>query len=95
MALAAELLVELVLGLGVRAGQKLVEHVNHLIDGVAVALPQKADQRRAATCLGEFAQSSDRRLSHLVEQRPLIVAIEPREIDPKHARSFDDPQFVE
>jgi hypothetical protein len=50
---------------------------------------------RAVTWLGEFTPSSDRLLSHLVEQRPLVVAIEPREIDPKHARGFDDPQFIE
>ena len=83
LALAAELFVELVLGLGVRAGQKLVEHVDHLIDGVAVTLPEKADQSRTATWLGEFTQSSDRRLPHLVEQGPLVVGIEPREIDPQ------------
>ncbi|MGA8654540.1 MAG: hypothetical protein WB586_00185 [Chthoniobacterales bacterium] len=71
MALETELFVELVLGLGVRAGQQLIEHVDHLIDGVAVALPEKADQRRAATWLGEVPQPSDRRLSHLVKQRPL------------------------
>ena len=43
----------------------------------------------------ELAQPSHRGLSHLVEQRPLVIAVEPQEIDPKHARSFDDPQFVE
>jgi|SRR6516165_3940652 len=59
LALAAELFVELVLGLGVRPGQQLVEHVDHLIDGVAIALPEKADQCRAAMWLGEFTQSSD------------------------------------
>jgi hypothetical protein len=42
----AELLVEFVSGLGVRAGQKLVEHVDHLIDGVAVALPEKQANAR-------------------------------------------------
>jgi len=83
LALAAELFVELVLCLGVRACQQLVERVDHLIDGVAVALPEKADQRRTATWLGEFTQSSDRRLPHLVEQGPLVVGIEPREIDPQ------------
>jgi hypothetical protein len=41
LALAAELFVELVLGLGVHADQQLVKHVNHSIDGVAVALPEK------------------------------------------------------
>ena len=60
-----------------------------------VALPEKADQRRAAAWLGELAQPSHRGLSHLVEQRPLVIAVEPQEIDPKRARSFDDPQFVE
>jgi len=38
-----------------------------VIEGVAVALTEKADQRRAATWLSEFAQPSDRRLSHLVQ----------------------------
>ena len=59
--MAAELLVKLVLGLCVRAGEQLVEHIDRLIDGVAVALPEKADQRRAAAWLGEFAQPSYRR----------------------------------
>jgi hypothetical protein len=33
---------------GVCAGQQLVEHIDRLIDSVAVALPEKADQRRVA-----------------------------------------------
>jgi hypothetical protein len=40
----AELFVELASGLGVRAGQQLIEDIDHLIHGVAVALPEKADQ---------------------------------------------------
>jgi hypothetical protein len=34
-------------------------------------------------------------ISHLVEQCPLVIGVEPRQIDPKYARRFDDPQFVE
>jgi len=41
-----------------------------------------------------IAQPSRRELSHLVEQPSLVIAVEPQEIDPKHARRFDDPQFV-
>jgi hypothetical protein len=29
-----------------------------------------------------------------MEQRPLVIAVEPQEIDPEHARRFDDPQFA-
>ena len=43
LSLAAQLLVELALGLRVYAGQQLVEHIDRLIDGIAVALPEKAD----------------------------------------------------
>jgi hypothetical protein len=43
LSLAAQLLVELALGVGVCAGQPLVEDIDRLIDGIAVALPEKAD----------------------------------------------------
>jgi hypothetical protein len=46
MALTGDLLVEFILCLVVRANQQLVEHIHCLIDGIAVTLPEKADQRR-------------------------------------------------
>ena len=51
LALAGEVLVQFVLCLGGGANQKLVEHVHRLIDGVTIALPEEADQRRATARL--------------------------------------------
>jgi NAD(P)-dependent dehydrogenase (short-subunit alcohol dehydrogenase family) len=47
-----------------------VEHINRLIKGIAIALPQKADQLRAAAWFSKLAQSNHWRLSHVVKTAP-------------------------
>ncbi len=51
--------------------------------------------RRAIRVYFADRERNPRQMETARERRPLVIAVEPQEIDSKHARSFDDPQFVE
>jgi hypothetical protein len=61
----------------------------------SIALPEEADQRRPPARLGQLAQSRGRRFSHLMEQRPLIIATQSRQINAQHTCGLDGFQFAE
>ena len=82
------------LGPGVGPGEELVEHVHRLIDGVAVALPEEADQGREAAGPGDLAKAVRRALADVVEQGALVVGVQPGEIDGQDAGGLDGGQLV-
>ena len=94
LTLAAHLVVQLVLGPGVGPGEELVEHVHRLIDGVAVALPEEADQGREAAGPGDLAKAVRRALADVVEQGALVIGVQPGEIDGQDAGGLDGGQLV-
>ena len=82
------------LGPGVGPGEELVEHVHRLIDGVAVALPEEADQGREAARPGDLAKPVRRALADVVEQGALVIGVQPGEIDGQDAGGLDGGQLV-
>ena len=82
------------LGPGVSPGEELVEHIHRLIDGVAVALPEETDQRREASWPGDLAQPIRRTLADEVEQGPLVVGVQPGEVDGQNPGGLDGGELV-
>ena len=82
------------LGPGVGPGEELVEHVHRLIDGIAVALPEEADQCREAAGPGDLAKAVRRALADVVEQGALVIGVQPGEIDGQDAGGLDGGQLV-
>ena len=76
------------------SGQELVERVHRLINGVAVAVPEETNQRRETAGPGDYPQSGRRTLAHIVKQGPLVIGVQPVEIDAQDASSLDDSQLV-
>ena len=70
-------------------GQELVVHVHRLIDGVAIALPQKAHQGGVPPRPRKLAQAVYGRFTHVVEEGALVVVVEPRQINYEDAGRRD------
>jgi hypothetical protein len=92
--LAPYLIVQFMLRPRVCPGEELVEHVDRLIDGVAVALPEEADHRRKTAGPGDLPQPVRRILADEVEQGALVIGVQPGEIDGQDAGSLDSGELV-
>ena len=77
LALFAQMLVQIALGMPEGPGQQLVEHVHSLIYTVAVALAQEADQRRPASRERQIAQTVGGTVADVSKKSPLIIPVEP------------------
>jgi len=75
-------------------GEELVEHVDRLIDGVTVALPEEADQGREASRPGDLAEPGRRAFADVVEQGPLVIGVQPGKVDPEDPGGLDRGELV-
>ena len=94
LALFAQMLVQVALCMRKGPGQQLVEHVHSLIDAVAVALPQKADQRRPASWPRQLAQTGSGTVADVLKKSPLIIPVEPFQVHAEHSCRLDQRQSL-
>ena len=89
----AQLLVERVVGLALHFRHELREHHHDVVDDVAVTLPEEAGEDGLAHGFFQLVQPMGGRFADLVEERPLIVAVQPREVKVEDARLLDQPEL--